>query len=280
MRHLGFASRPLLRAAAAVFVAAAAAAQAAPFEVTFEAPGVQSADRSALCASFGGGACTLGVETFDARPTGDGQTFTTDYGTGGAIVGTYGGVRVARASVSGGAGGAGNYAVTYTPGGYTLSLATTLPGGVNYFGYWLSALDRGNRVTFYDGAAEVYRFTPDDLIDRLGGCPDAANAYCGNPTRRFGRLNGREPYAFVNFFAGGGTFDRIAFAESPPVGGYESDNHTVGYVTGGSGTAVNPVPEPASIALLGFGLAGLGLLRRRVGEAARTPRAAAHTARG
>lgn len=261
MRHTGFTSRPLLRAvAAAAFVAAAGAAWAAPFEVTFEAPGVQSANRSALCETPGGG-CTVGVETFDARPTGAGRAFTTDYGTGGVIAGTYGDVRVARAGVSGGAGGGGNYAVTYTPGGYTLSLATTLPGGVNYFGYWLSALDRGNQVTFYDGAAEIYRFTPDDLIARVGACPDDANAYCGNPAPPFRRLNGREPYAFVNFFARGNTFDRIAFAENPPVGGYESDNHTVGYVTGGSGTALNPVPEPASIAPLGFGLAVLGLLR-------------------
>lgn len=265
------ASRHRLLLGAALVVAGAAAgspARAAPFNVTFEAPGVQSANQASLCAALGTGNCTIGVESFDSQPTGVGQTFSTDYGTNGLINGTYSNVNIASASIYGGAVGStaangGNYAVTYNSTGYQVSLATSLPTGINYFGFWLSALDQGNTVTFYSGATQVYQFTPTDLINLVGGCPNASNAYCGNPNPAFQGQVSNQPFAFVNFFDQQGSFDRIVFAENPSTGGYESDNHTVGYVTGNSGTSVTPIPEPASLALLAFGVAGLALLRHR-----------------
>ena len=255
---------PLLLSAALVVACATVGspAGAAPFDVTFEAPGVQSANQASLCATLGTGNCTIGVETFDTRSTGAGQTFSTDYGTNGVITGTYSNVEVAPASIYGGAADS-NYAVTYASSGYQVSLATTLPTGINYFGFWLSALDPGNTVTFYNGATQVYQFTPTDLINMIGACPDASNAYCGNPTPAFQGQDSNQPFAFVNFFDQEGSFDRIVFAESPVTGGYESDNHTVGYVTGNSGTLVTPIPEPASLTLLALGFGGLALLRHR-----------------
>jgi len=249
------------------------AAQAATFDVTIELPGVQSFNQGSLCAAIGAGACTVGIERFDTRPLGNGQTFSTTYGTGGVISGTYSDVTVVPAGVYGGSAGSGNYAVTYTSGGYQVSLATTLASGINYFGYWLSALDQGNTVTFFNGATQVYQFTPGDLINRVGVCPDASNAYCGNPTAAFQEQVSNESFAFVNFFDRDGTFDSIVFAENPAAGGYESDNHTVGYVTGTSGVSVTPVPEPASLTLLGAGVAGLVMARRRArGATANTRR--------
>ncbi len=256
--------RPLLLSAA-LFAACATVgnpARAAPFNVTFEAPGVQSANQASLCATLGPGTCTIGVETFDERSTGAGQTFSTNYGTGGVISGTYSNVEVAPASLYGGAADS-NYAVTYASSGYQVSLATTLPTGVNYFGFWLSALDQGNTVTFYSGATQVYQFTPSDLINMVGACPNASNAYCGNPTAAFQGQDNYQPFVFVNFFDLQGSFDRIVFAENPTTGGYESDNHTVGYVTGSSGTSVTQIPEPASLTLLAVGFTGLALLRYR-----------------
>ena len=47
--------------------------------------------------------------------------------------------------------GIGNYIVAFGSTPYTLSLAADPimdPQGINYFGYWLSALDDGNKVAF------------------------------------------------------------------------------------------------------------------------------------
>jgi hypothetical protein len=139
-----------------------------------------------------------------------------------------------------------------------LDLSTSLASGINYFGFWLSALDSGNIVTFLRSGLPVFEFTPTNLISLLGACPNALNAFCGNPNPPFLGGNAGELYAFLNFTDDSGTFDRIVFTENPTVGGYESDNHTVGFVTGSSGTPI-PTPEPMTAALLGAGLAGFAL---------------------
>ena len=258
---------PLIRSA--VFVAglatAAAASAVVPFDVRYEseAPGIQN-----TTATFSVG----GVETFDSLPTGNGQSFTTDFGTSGAITGSYSSVQINGADQYGGAGGTGQYAVTFTTSGYSLDLASTIPGGVNYFGYWLSALDRGNQVTFYSKGQLLFTFDPSDVIAAVNSHADAADYY-GNPNSPY-RVNGGEPYVFLDFFDDKGSFDKVVFAENPQSGGYESDNHTVGhFLTKGTGTDVplspgsfpGAVPEPASWAMMlaGFGLVGIGARRRR-----------------
>lgn len=235
----------------------AGAALAAPhtFQVTREAPGVQQANVASLCASLGPGTCTIGVENFDSRSSG---SFTTDFGitSGYTVTGTYSDAVIMSHDVWGGAGGAGNYAVTFVTGGFAVDLATTNPDGINYFGYWLSALDRGNQVQFYSNGELVFSFAPTDVDATIGGSCPGNSAYCGNPNAGG---NPSQPYVFLNFFDKTGTFDRIVFSENPQIGGYESDNHTVGYVTGGSGTPVNGVPVPGTLLLSGMGLVGLGL---------------------
>ncbi len=240
-------------------------ARAVPFEVTYEAPGVQSANETALCSGSGLGPCTIGVETFDGEPLAENpstENFTTNFGTGGVIQGTYTNVQVYDADEYGGAGGTGEFADTHSSTGYSLTLTTTLSTGLNYFGFWLSALDMGNIVTFYDDGTEVYQFTPTDLLSLIGDCP---NPYCGNPNSDFLDDNSAQPYVFLNFFDLAGSFNEIVFTENPEVGGYESDNQTVGYVTGLTGTPID-VPEPGSLALLTTAFCGLLLARtwRRV----------------
>jgi len=203
----------------------------------------------------------VGVETFESVSTGSGKTYATDFGTGGAVSATYRNLQVNHADQYGGANGSGHYAVTFSSGGYEIDFNGA---GVNYFGFWLSALDANNYVTFYRGGQKLLDFTPADLIAMVGGNA----AYYGNPNTPFRGQNGGEPYAFVNFFDEGGYFDRIVFRQAGG-GGYESDNHTVGlWLTQGTGTmvsttSVTPVPEPGEAWLFGIGGFLVLLARRR-----------------
>jgi hypothetical protein len=260
----------------AAFAAAAPASATAAFEVRYES---ELAGMTNTSATFSQG----GVETFDGKSSG--SSITTNFG-GSAFTGTYsslnnGYVQINNTDQYGGAGNTGKYAVAFRDTPYSLKLDQ----GVNYFGYWLSALDAGNTVTFYNGNTMLFSFDASDVLRAVDAAPTAdKDEYYGKPgtgDSRWERANAGEPYIFLNFFANGGlTFDRVEFAEQPTYGGgYESDNHTVGFYTSkGTGTTVKlvdsvigTVPEPASWAMMvgGFGLVG-GTMRRRTGKVLRT----------
>lgn len=241
--------RPLIPAFLLVAGLSAAPASAA-IVVQYEAPTVQ-----ASTAVFD----VVGVETFESRSLGMNGGFSTDFGTGGAIVATYAGGRIDNANQFGSAGGTGKHIVTFSNlPAIDISFTTTLPQGLNYFGFWLSALDGGNRIEFFSGATSLGLITPADVSGFTGACP--ASPYCGNPNPAFLGQNSREPYAFLNvYFTNGMTYDRIRIYQIGG-GGYESDNHTVGYFIRMGG-----IPEPATWGLMiaGFGLVGHAARRRR-----------------
>ena len=239
-----------------LLVAVVSPVRADVITVSYGAAGVQTPSQVVLQ-----NATTIGTETFDTRASG---TFTTAFGTGGAITGTYRGATIAPADQYGGAGGTGRYVEALSnTAGYTISLTTSGVPGVNYFGYWLSALDTGNQLVFKRAGTTVGTYSASDLVSALGAC-SASNPYCGNPTPNFRGQDGGEPFAFVNFVDVSGFFDEIDVFEKPSVGNYESDNHTVAYCATASacvnGTAV---PEPMSLTLAGAGLIGAALLKFR-----------------
>jgi hypothetical protein len=246
----------LLATIAAPVLANPPQASFANFKVIFENPGVQNST-----AVFD----VKGVETFESRALGmNSGGFSTDFGTGGAIQATYTGGRIDNANVYGSAGGVGRHIVTFSnfaaPNNVIdVSFTSLLPQGLNFFGYWLSALDAGNRLEFFSGADSLGVITPASVIGALGGCPSVSNPYCGNPTGPFlGRVP-NEQFAFLNvYFNSGVTYDRVRIFQVGG-GGYESDNHTVGYFL-----RTNIVPEPATWMMLitGFGLVGYALRRR------------------
>ena len=220
---------------------------------------------------------TGGVETFDSLATGTSlQSYTTNFGTSGVgstITGTYAaggsGIQINAANEFGGAGGTGNYAVAFQNTPYSLTLSSDIKGGVNYFGYWLSALDAGNFVTFYNAAGNViFTFNPQDVINAVNLSANPS-LYYGNPNGNYAGQDKPEAFIFVNFFDTTGSFSKISFTESG-TGGYESDNHTVGHYVGmGLGTiiplphSIPAAPEPATWAMLIAGFASLGFLKMR-----------------
>lgn len=239
-----------------VTLAASVPARADMITISYGASGVQTP--SALVMRY---ATTIGTESFDGRTAGP---FSTSFGTRGLITGTYAGATFASANLYGGAGGTGNYIEALgNTAGYTISLATSGVPGVNYFGYWLSALDAGNQLTFKRAGAVVGSYSSADLVSALGAC-SSTNPYCGNPTTAFRGQDGGEAFAFVNFVDLNGFFDEIDVFEKPALGNYESDNHTVAYCANAS-ACVNGtvVPEPMSAMIIVAGIAGLALVRFR-----------------
>jgi PEP-CTERM motif len=251
----------------ALAVAGAAQASSSLFDVRYETekPGMEN-----TTATLSSG----GTMNFDNLPTGTGETVKTDFGTNGAVTGTYNNLEVHKADQYGGAGGTGNYAVAFQNDPYTLNLSTKAGGGVNYFGFWLSALDPGNEVSFYNQGKLLFTFNPKDVINAINATGNSSQYY-GNPNAKFKGQDSQEPFVFLDFFAMNGVkFDQIKFSEVGYGGGYESDNQTVGdWTSQGTGAQVKltlsgGAPEPASWAMLiaGFGLIG-GLMRRRRGPA-------------
>ncbi len=129
------------------------------------------------------------------------------------------------------------------------------PSGINYFGFWLSALDSGNQVAFYNKDVLVRSLSPSDMLAQISG----NRAYFGNTNAAFAGQDHGEGFAFVNFYDTTGSFDEISFSQNGG-GGYESDNHTIGYYT-----SVGGIPEPTTRAMLaaGFGLIGSSLRGHR-----------------
>lgn len=178
------------------------------------------------------------VETFNEFNLG-GQPVA-DFTNAVTSIGTYDLLTVRTADQYGGAADASHasgsqYAVTSTSSKLGGIPATTLtfnqPSA--YFGLWWSAGDDANVLTFYNGSTEVAQFTTASLVNLL------PLAYNGNPTPGAVTQNGAkddngEKFAFINFYAVGGTaFTSVKFSNIG-TSGFENDNNTLRVAAYGS----------------------------------------------
>lgn len=199
--------------------------QAQSLQVLLSPPKVQNTEiAGALVESFGTGAATSIAG-----------------GGGSWAVGSYSATTgsLSPADRYGGAGGVERY--LQVQGG---PINVALTPGYEYVGFWWSAGDATNVITFYDnGGKELIRFTTAEILALLSGTgnitaidetPYPKSAYFGNPNAPFQGQNAGEPYAYVNLILNnssvkfgsvkieGGNFelDNLALAHplaSPPV---------------------------------------------------------------
>lgn len=107
-------------------------------------------------------------------------------------------------------------------------------------GFWWSAIDKGNSITFIHNGVVVGYFDYNWVTGQLN------QQYMGNPV--FGWRNPSEHYAYINFY---GRFDSVIFQNSIASTNFEIDNLRIGHI---------PEIGVPMISMIGLML----LLRRRI----------------
>jgi len=97
-----------------------------------------------------------------------------------------------------------------------------------YFGFWWSAGDPYNKITFKKDGVIVAEFKTEDLVNFINSSGvENTDSYYGNPAFNSDGGHENEPFSFVNIFFKKGSYDQIVVATLTAGGAaFESDNHT------------------------------------------------------
>ncbi|MCW5312902.1 hypothetical protein GTQ43_03265 [Nostoc sp. KVJ3] len=235
-------------------------AMAASFAVSIENAGVQNAQLSNLVDAH--------VDTFDGQTAGYSATGF-QWKDGATTVGSYNNGLINNANQYGGAGGSGQYFDVDTNNGSKQTVSTlSLTTPQSYFGLWWSAGDASNVLTFLSQGKVVFSMTTADVVNYIAGLSNKASYY-SNPNSQFKGQDSGEPFAFINFYDVGGTFDQVQFTNVGGTG-FESDNHTVAtsYKSITGGVVTQAVPESSSVLgvfVIGF-VGAASVMTRRVNK--------------
>ena len=175
------------------------------------------------------------------------------------------GIAIRSADLYGGAGGTGKYLAIGSESG-TTTATLALNGAQAYFGFWWSAADSNNSLSFYSGGQLLGAFSASTALASL------SSAYNGNPN---GGGDAGEKFAYINITGTSGTtFDKIVFNNASTGSGFEMDSFSVRSSPALVSGIVIPngisVPEPSSLAMASIsGMFGCGAwLRNRRRQAA------------
>jgi hypothetical protein len=181
----------------------------------------------------------------------------------------------------GGAGGTGEYFAVGAESSSTAPVTLALTSEANYFGFWWSAGDVNNSITFLQNGVALATFTTANVVallpNTVSGTVTAINGSVYNTKNYYGNPNNlsqdnAEPFAYIDVIANGIQFNQIQFSNPTTASGFESDNHSVaaGVTDPPSGdvivenvplTAAATAPEPETWILLVAGVGVIGFSR-------------------